>query len=175
MEDKSDTYMEARHFILFFENKLKPGLLLFSPNGTKIGEMKRQSQSVSSFDKEYVLVDGQAMLLAIYSVSQDGIRIFDHERRELGMLCKAPDGWAILSENGDKLASIESSRFFMDVKIAGEGIEGTSRLRRGWMPVEWNLYSYVPNAPVFTIPANMNCEARILHSALLIREFFIYR
>ncbi|WP_409270350.1 hypothetical protein V1499_13080 [Neobacillus sp. SCS-31] len=166
--------LKANHILVFYEAKLNPGLILFSANGTKIADLRRISPGIFFFRKKLELTDGQSSLVARYFLTQKGIHVYDSVGLSLGGLCKSREGWTFTAE-GTNIASIDSSRLFMDLKIVGEKFGQAGRLRRGMMPLGWTAFSADPNAPVFTLDPRLADEERLLFLAVLIKEFFVER
>ncbi|WP_316569916.1 hypothetical protein [Neobacillus sp. YIM B06451] len=166
--------LKVNHILVFYEAKLKPGLFLFSAYGIKIAELRRISPGIFFFRQKFELTDGQSGLIARYILTQKGIVVYDSMGLSLGGLCKSREGWTFTA-GGTAIASIDSSRFFMDLKIVGEKFGQAGRLRRGMMPMGWTAFSADPNAPVFTLDPRLADEDRLLFLAVLIKEFFVER
>ncbi|RDU36461.1 hypothetical protein DRW41_13090 [Neobacillus piezotolerans] len=167
-------FLNENSILLFYEAKLNPGLLLFSKNGAKVGELRNNSRGLPLFRRKYELTDGQGCLLAHYINTPKGTLVYDSAGRQLGGLFKTKGSWTI-RDRGNQIASIDSARLFMDLKIIGkEGVQ-RGRLRRGMMPIEWKTFSADPNSPVFTLHPWLSDEERLLYMAVLVKEFFVDR
>ncbi|WP_053366833.1 hypothetical protein [Bacillus sp. FJAT-27245] len=166
--------LKVNHILVFYEAKLNPGLILFSSNGIKIGELRRVSPGIPFYRKKVELLDCQSSLIARYVITQKCILVYDLAGRLIGSLCKNRSGWAMAVE-GKTIATIDSSRVFMDVKIIGVKFGQAGRLRRGMMPMEWKAYAADPNTPVFTLHSSLTDEERLLFMCVLVKEFFVER
>lgn len=166
--------LKENNFLVFFEAKIRPGILLFSADGVKIGELRKISPSYSIFGQRFELRDHQSRNLAMYIIKKKDILVTDSGGRHIGRLFKSKKGWSI-SFGGREVATVVSSRLFMDVKIVGEKIEQAGRLRRGMMPIGWKAFASDPNAPIFTLHSCLADEERVLFLSVLVKEFFVER
>lgn len=166
--------LKENNFLVFFEAKIRPGILLFSEDGVKIGELRKVSPFYSFFGQRIELRDCRSSILAMYTIRKKDIFVTDSGGRHIGNLVKNNEGWS-LSMRGREVASIVSARLFMDVKIVGEKIEQAGRLRRGMMPIGWKAFASDPNAPVFTLHSCLANEERVLFMSVLVKEFFVER
>ncbi|RHW42242.1 hypothetical protein D1B31_06345 [Neobacillus notoginsengisoli] len=174
--NKSNTLLKSESILPLYENRLKPGLLLFSPAGLKIGELrKHRTSEFPAFTHVYELKDENLLTKAFYIVSGNLIDAFHADRRKLGCLEKKGDQWLFRTDIGGQTAMLECTSMFMDSKIFIAENTVACRLRRGIMPVEWSSVFFDANTPVLSFHKDVTEEDRLLFFAMLVKEFFIDR
>ncbi|CEG27516.1 hypothetical protein [Bacillus sp. B-jedd] len=159
-----------------YENKLKPGLLLFSPEGLKLGEMKKIfTDEFRAYHHVYELRDENLLAKACYGLRSERIDVFRAHGDYIGCLYKEGKQWLVEAAGQPGTARIESSPLFMDVKVISKINKVECRLRRGYMPVEVSSIFQNANSPILDFENNVTEEEKLIFFAMLLKEFFMDR
>lgn len=176
----------ARHLLVLFHNAQSPQVLLYFPDGQLAGSIKRyrlKGLRKLKFSMLYVLYNSKNEAIACFGVKRKReitIEVYDKKRNCLGFLKKTRLNWLksreeLYDTKGTLIGFVEGSGTFMDEKIIDQYNQQVSRLRRGWMPVEWSPLFPEPNTPVLSFDANLSEQEKLLRMSFLINEFFIER
>jgi hypothetical protein len=176
----------SEQYLLYFYNTFSPRLLIFFPNGTLAGEIKRYRESgqrLEELSKTFALYDFNKELICFFGV--DGkklkIEVVHQDNEYLGCLEKSNQSLVnktkreLLNREGRFIAAIEGSYLYMDERIVDSYHLQIGSLQRGWMPVEWNSYVLDPNTPVLSFSKELSEKDKLLQFTFLIDEFFIKR
>lgn len=172
----SGSLFQSTKILPLYENKLKPGLLLFSPAGLKIGEIKKISKDeFRAYHHVYELRDENLLAKAHYGVCRQKIDVFRSTGENIGCLYKEENQWLFETAGRPGTVRIESSPLFMDVKVVSGNNGMKCRLRRGILPVEVSEVFQNPNSPVLELENKVTEEEKFIFFAMLVKEFFIDR
>lgn len=171
---------EARHLLLVFMNTQSAKLFLYFPNGHLAGMIRKEKGHFFYRSTIHVLYDPDGQAIGIYHINRNKINVYDHNREYLGCFEKEKRSWRkhkkeLLDARGKFIGAIEGSSYFMDEKVMNSYRNQEARLRRGWMPLEWNALFPEPNTPVLTLSENMAEKDKLLRISFLINEYFIER
>jgi hypothetical protein len=180
------TIYSSEQYLLYFVNTLSPRLLIFFPNGTLAGEIKKYRKNglrLEGLSKTFALYDFNKELICFFGVDEKNLKIevFNQENEFFGCLEKSNQSLSkkkkreILNREGRFIAAIEGSTLYMDERIVDSYNHQIGSLQRGWMPVEWNRYVLDPNTPVLSISKELSEKDKLLQLTFLIDEFFIKR
>jgi hypothetical protein len=183
---KSNLPNPSEQYLLYFYNTLSPRLMLFFPDGTLAGEIKKyreMGQILEDFSKIFALHDSNKELICFFGIDEKNLKIevFNQENEYLGCLEKSKYSLVkkgkreLLNREGRFIAAIEGSALYMDERIVDSYNLQIGRLQRGWMPLEWNSYVLDPNTPVLSISKELSEKDKLLQLSFLIDEFFIKR
>ncbi len=176
----------ARHLLVLYFNTQAPSLLFYFPDGHLAGRIKRERpKGFHKLDlaKLYVLYNSSNEAISCFRVKGKKaikIEVYDKERNYLGCLQKTKKSWRkskeeLLDAAGKYIGSVEGPGIFMDERIMDQNHQEVSRLRRGWMPVEWSSLFPEPNTPVLSFADDISKQERLLRMSFLINEYFIKR
>jgi hypothetical protein len=176
----------SEQYLLYFYNTISPTLMLFFPDGTLAGEIKKykeMGQRLEDFSKIFALHDSNKELICFFGIDEKNLKIevLNQENEYLGCLEKSKHSLVkrgkreLLNREGRFIAAIEGSALYMDERIVDSYNLQIGRLQRGWMPLEWNSYVLDPNTPVFDVSKKVSENAKLLQFSILIDEFFIKR
>lgn len=155
-------------------------LLLFNPEGILIGELRDLELKKYRWLLPYVidrllpqaygLFDERKRLIAVFRLKRTGMvelsgKIAGHGVLESGPRSDSKDKWT-LSANG-RTFTIHSERLFTDIKVSDGGGALLARLRKGWMPLEWEQKFKDANTPVLSFSDHTNIEERLTVFAIL--------
>ncbi|MCM3568846.1 hypothetical protein [Neobacillus mesonae] len=180
------TLFSSRHFLVLFLNCQSPKLLFFLPDGQLAGSItkyKANGPFKLNRYRMFHLQNEQDETIGYFKVQgkkQIRIQVFDKAQTYLGCMVKTKDKWReskeeFLDESGKYIGAVHGSRVFMDEKIINQSNRQVSRLRRGWMPVEWSHLFPEPNTPVLSFEGKLSDQERMLRMSFLINEYFIER
>lgn len=177
----------VEQLVLFFYNTFSPSLAIFFPDGYLAGKIikyrqKRRKRGKSS--KIYALYDSREELQGIFEVHREDkitINVYDSCNEFIGCLEITKPGLMkkekkeLLNANGRFIAAVEGSAFYMDEQVINPKNRQVGRLRRGWMPLEWESHFPESNTPVFELEKGLPENVKLVHLSFLINEFFIKR
>jgi hypothetical protein len=175
---------EVSHLLLVFQKTRLPVLRLYFSNGYLAGELRKvPSKKLILFSKCYALFDAQQQIMGYFRVKRNrtlSIEVYNRKKEYLGCYEKTKLGmWKskkeLLNSSGHMIGKVQGSRIFMDEQIKNQNLQGITRLRRGWMPLEWERYFPQPNTPVLSFENGLTEEDKLLGMSILINEFFIER
>lgn len=154
-------------------------LLLYSSNGQLAGEIKDEHQKLirwflpywvdKMFSKNYVLYDEKNRLVATFKISKKGIiDVTDHEGKHLGSIKEMKSkNFHIKGRTLNTNLSLDSERFFTDIKYRSEREDLVGRIRKGWVPLKWGVQFKDANIPVLTFGEKVTEEEKLLLFALM--------
>jgi hypothetical protein len=181
-----NSLFEARHVLVLFLNTNSSQIQLYFPDGHLAGMIKRfRGKGVRklSLSKIYALYNLENEVIGYFKVSGRKfikIEVFNHKRQYLGRFEKRKLDWRknkkqLLDSNGRYIGVVEGSSIFMDEQLINNNSQQESRLRRGWMPVEWSPIFPEPNTPVLSFREALSEKDKLLRMSLLINEYFLER
>jgi hypothetical protein len=167
-------------------NTKSPVLQLYFPDGYKAGELKRLPQKGIRFtglSKWYALYDFHRQIIGYFKVKGSKtikIEVYSQNKEYLGCYAKKQLGlWKnkkdLLDASGKLIGTVQGSSIYMDEQIRNHRNVVMVRLRRGWMPLEWEKYFPEPNTPVLSFKGGLTQNDKLLTMSLLINEYFIER
>ena len=176
----------SRHLLVVYLNTLSPRVLLYFPDGYQAGEIKKYREkklSLLVFSKTFALYSFDGEIMGIFKVKGNKtikIEVYDRNKKYLGCYEKRKINWMkckkeFLDASGHFIGGVEGSALFMDEHIMDQMNQPVVRLRRGWMPLEWDLLFPEPNTPVLTIGDGISEKDKLLRMSFLINEYFIER
>ncbi|MEH7014357.1 hypothetical protein V7087_26710 [Neobacillus niacini] len=186
MTSNYHSLFEARHLVVVFMNQQESSVHLFYPDGHQAGMIKRYRQKGFYLFRKpriYALYNNQNQPVGFFKIKKVKsliIEVYDHNKRYLGCFEKDRVTWLktkkeMLDESGRYVGSVEGSNYFMDERVLDQSRQQVGRLRRGWMPVEWNSRFPEPNTPVLSLSENLSEKDKLLRMSFLINEYFIER
>ncbi len=156
-------------------------LLIFHPGGRLLGEIRdlehrkirwflpyfidrRLPPVYGLFNEDNQLIAAfrwrKCRLVEISSSFSSGYGFIEREGKADGK-----KRWLFLY--GNRSYQIESESFFTDIKFKTGDISNTARLRKGWMPLEWEPYIKNANAPVMSFSKKAKTEDRLTVFAVM--------
>lgn len=186
MENSEQSIFSSRHLLVLYLNSQMPKLLLYHPDGHLAGSIKRyrsKGMRRMGLAKSFVLYNSNNKAIGCFAVKGKkviNIEVYDNGRNYLGSLVKTKLNWRkskeeLLDRDGKYIGAVEGSNVFMDEKVINQHNQQVSRLRRGWMPVEWDPLFPEPNTPVLSFDRNLSAQEKLLGMSFLINEYFIER
>jgi hypothetical protein len=175
---------EGNYFLVLMLQTRSPVLKLFFPNGYQAGELRKlPRKGFISLTRWYALSDTQHQIIGYFKVKRKTtmkIDVYNQNKELLGCYKKEKIGWRkyqkeILDASGTLIETIQGSTAFMDEQIKNHRNQETARLRRGWMPLEWDRYFPETNTPVLSFRGDLSNNDKLLRMSLLINEYFIER
>lgn len=76
--------------------------------------------------------------------------------------------WIILNDHTEQKIFVKLEWFVTDFKFFDEKGEWLARVRKGWMPLEWEPFINDPNTPVFSFKEGLTSQERLAIFAILI-------
>jgi hypothetical protein len=158
-------------------------LLLFTPNGLKVGEIKDQSFNIIRwflpyfmdrlFRRKYSLYNHEDQLIAFYHNFRDRLEIEIANEKESTILSKSSKGKKreFVFENRSIMIENKGSQDFSFVLGDGEKI---AHIQTGWMPLEWGERFLNLNTPVLHLDEDCSSKDKIQLFSLLI-DLYAYR
>ncbi|MFK9092955.1 hypothetical protein [Bacillus salipaludis] len=185
-EISKESIFEARHLLLMYMNTQSSRLHFYFPNGYLAGMVKKYRGSGWERlkpSRTYALYNFNNEVLGFFKVKGKNsmkIEVFGRNRLLLGRFEKKSQGWRKAQKElfdgfGRYVGSIEGSSVFMDEKVLDHRHQDIGRLRRGWMPLEWDPLFPEPNTPVLSFSDVLSEEDKLLRMSFLINEYFIER
>ncbi|MDP4083601.1 MAG: hypothetical protein Q8934_03190 [Bacillota bacterium] len=180
------TLFDAKHLLVVYLNVLSPKVMLFFTDGHLAGEIKKSKNRVRFLKLErcFTLTNSQKKVIATFKIEgrkKVKIQVFSEENKYLGCLERQKklilqkDRKELLDSTGRYVGTIQGSSFYMDEQIYNKEDKRVGRLRRGWMPLEWESLFPEPNTPVLSFSEGLNEEDKLVGLSLLINEYFIER
>ena len=167
-------------------------MLLFDPNGFQVGEVKDVKfwwwrwflpYTVDRlFPSVYGLYDQDHQLLAYYRVykRQKYVQILDATRNELGVFEIQSDLSFSLKQRGvihsrskNQKMVVEGSTITPNLKVRNDKNVITSKVIKGWMPLEWGKHFRDANTPYMSFDKDTDENDKILIIGVL-TDFFQY-
>lgn len=182
-KSRYDSLFAAKELLVFFEKTLSPQVMFYFPDGNLAGSIRRYRKGRNYFKKIFLLYNSQEDVMGFFQVKgkqKKIIEVYDQENSYLGCFekrrldfrkCKKE----LLDASGRYIGFVEGSAAFMDEKVFNQENREISRLRRGWMPLEWSLLFPEPNTPVLSFMGGLSEKDKLLRMSFLINEFFIER
>lgn len=155
-------------------------LLIFSPDGLQIGELrdlefKKYRWFLPYFidrllPQAYGLFDEKNGLIAVFRLKRTGIvelsgKIVGHGVMKSRKRSNSKEKWT-LSANG-RIFTIHSESLFTDIKVTDEENALLARMRKGWMPLEWEQRFKDANMPVLSFSDYGKIEEKLAVFAIL--------
>lgn len=155
-------------------------LLLFNPQGLLIGELRdlecRKYRWFLPYfiDKllpqAYGLFDEKNRLISVFRLKMTGMievsgNIAGHGVFKRSKGGKGKNKW-ILSAQG-RTFYIHSESLFTDIRVLDEENASLARMRKGWMPLEWERYFKDANTPVLFFSDYTKAEEKLVVFAIL--------
>jgi hypothetical protein len=176
----------AKHLLAVYLNAHSPRLLLYFPDGHQAGEIKKFREKGIGFvrlSKWYALYNFHDQIIGYFNVKGRNIikiEVYDQNKDYLGCYEKKKLSWMkskkeLLDASGRFIGAIEGSALYMDEHILNQTNQQVGRLRRGWMPLEWDRFFPEPNTPVLTFMDGTSEKDKLLRMSFLINEYFIER
>jgi hypothetical protein len=186
VEDPSSSILTGSHLLIVYLNSYSPRLQLYHPNGSLGGEMKRfrpKGFRATWLEKWFALYNDEMKVMGHFQVKGKKpleITVFDENMQVIGLLKKTPLSWKKHKKElydllGEFTGEIVGSAMYMDEQIFNEAGKQVGRLRRGWMPLEWEKRFPEPNTPILTFREDNLKQHKLLMMSLLINEYFIER
>ena len=153
-------------------------MIIFSGDGVQIGEVKDMKflpfrwllpKSLDKlFDKKYGIYDESNQLKAFFLLMKDKIIIKPEDEKLKPLIirkCKINQtNYFLLDE--DKKLEIKQSSLYIDFQIY-ESNKMISRLRKGWLPLEWEKVFKNPNTPILSFEKTLNQHERLAIYAII--------
>jgi hypothetical protein len=152
-------------------------LLLFTPSGVKVGEIRDQSFSIIHwflpsfmdrlFVKKYSLYNHEDQAIAFYHHFRDRLEIDMPDERESAILYKASKGKKkeFIFEN--RSLTIENKGLQDFIFLSSEG-KKVAQIQTGWMPLEWGERFLNLNTPILHIDGSCSSKDKLQLFSLLI-------
>lgn len=155
-------------------------MLIFNPDGLLIGELRdlecRKYRWLLPYfidillPQAYGLFDERNQLISVFRLKSTGMvelsgRITGHGVLGSGQRSNCKNKWT-LSANG-RTFTIHSESLFTDICVTDEGNTLLARMRKGWMPLEWEKYFKDANTPVLTFNDHTKTEEKLTVFAIL--------
>ncbi|WP_071459842.1 hypothetical protein [Bacillus massilinigeriensis] len=178
IDNKSDI-LDTEHLVVAFAPAQALKLLLFSPEGIMVGEIKESREKAwrwifpdfmdKRLKKDFFLLDQQGVMNARITVWEKKAKVFDDK----GNLIARYDGTLkrglMLPER--EIASLSSgSKMYTDLRLKKENGFVLSQYQTGWMKSGWN-HLFRPNTPILSFDAGANRKNRLFMLAVLTVEY----
>lgn len=163
----------SNHQILLYFNKEEGELVFLHPTGGYLGKIS-EKQGKYPFNKrsglhpkELVLIDSKGTLLATYWKS-DTIDVHQNVTGYLGGLSNG----VFRMLPGESVGVLSSKHIFMDDHIENGRGEVVFRVRKGWMPLQYQELFLNPNTPIVTVNPALADSEKLLYFSLFVKRFF---
>jgi hypothetical protein len=194
--DSSRTLPEKQEAVSLFDNEealleFMPApslrMLIFSPTGILCGEIRDLQYKAYRwfipnfidrfFSAEYGLFDGENQLAATFSwKGRKTVEIRDFETGQLFTVRQErkrnSKRWSASSKKESII--VNSAALFTDIQFMNEDRLVVSRVRKGWMPLEWARYFMNANTPVLSFDRQLLREDKLFILTVIIHLFRYY-
>jgi hypothetical protein len=189
---KKTTLLDAENILVTFMPAPSLRMLLFDSNGLLIGEVRDVKfwwwrwflpyTADRIFSCVYGLYDQDNQLIAYYRVNKrkKQVQIIDVARNILGVYhihTESPFSLkrrgVIYSKGNKQTMVVEGSALSADIKVRNEQDFITSKLVKGWMPLEWGKHFRDANTPYMIFDKDTAANDKILIIGVL-TDFFQY-
>lgn len=174
-------FFEKDRFLLEFMPAPSLRMLIFNPDGLLNGEMRDLNNTKIRWFLPYFI---DRLLPAVYSLHDaDNQRIATFkwkDKRSVEIIC-GEDHLTIVqnslkanhwtSDFDSKEINIVSHPLFTDVHLMNEKDMMIARVRKGWMPLEWDEFFKDANTPVLSFEKNLSKSEKLFILAILIHLY----
>ncbi|MGG0716884.1 hypothetical protein ABE096_04690 [Robertmurraya massiliosenegalensis] len=177
------SFHRENEFLLTFMPAPSLRLLLFSPKGVVLGELRDVRYTKLRWflpyflDKfipaEYGFYNAENQLMMKFKWKRNQGNVYDRNGK-LQMTIQEREGevFDVILPHSSFPIMIHSERLFTDVQFKNMKKKTIGRVRKGWMPIEWEELFKDVNIPVFSFDDELTEEERYVLLALLVK---IYR
>ncbi|MDZ5473812.1 hypothetical protein SM124_19005 [Bacillus sp. 31A1R] len=177
----SETLFEGVHFPITFVPSPSLHLLIYNPDGVQVGEIKDLNSKKYRWFLPYFLdklipisygfFEGER-LVAIINIKKYKIDILNDNKEMIGWLdLNGKEAISYVSPTHTFIVHQLASPLFTDVKFLSKEQSVMCRVRKGWLPREWNKFSNDPNVPVLSFKKHQSKEERLAFLALITKCF----
>lgn len=179
VRNNEGTLFQSREMILQFLPAPSLRLLIFRPDGLLIGEIRDLEFAKFRwflpgfadrlFSGDYGLFNEKNQLIAVFRwrkniVEASGlVSSYGILKRKGGF--RLGNCWSMSFAN--KVLLVKSEPLFTDIKFTDAAGASVARVRKGWMPLEWEPYIKNANAPVLSFNEKAAPEERMAVIAVL--------
>lgn len=182
-KQKSQTIFQTKFLLVLRQS---PCILLYFPNGYLAGMIKKlkvKGLKKNRRLKIYALLNADEEVVGFFRVIDRKtvkIEVYDDRKNYLGCYVKTKKALRrfhkeLLDSNGRFLGIVKGASVYMDEQVYDQSNQNISRLRRGWMPLEWSPFFPEPNTPVLSFKEGLSETDKLLGMSFLINEYFIER
>ncbi|RSD26223.1 hypothetical protein [Mesobacillus subterraneus] len=177
-------FLEINQMLIAFAPAPAIRMIFFSPDGMLAGELRELKTSFwrwvlpyfidKRVKKSFGIYDSHGHLRATLIQEQHGVRMLNEQNEIAGFYyskrAESGVGIAVLS-GGRKMRVTE---WMGDIRLENEDSATASRLRRGWMPLEWTSHFKDAQTSVLSFEYT-TCEAERIAMFTALTHRFMYR
>ncbi|WP_137743120.1 LURP-one-related/scramblase family protein [Robertmurraya siralis] len=182
-EDDNLSLRSKDKYLLMFMPAPSLRMLLFSPKGAILGEIRDARYLKLRWFLPYFLDRFIPAEYGLYNVNNELVMKVQWKRDRANVYDSNGDLRVKIEEQErnkyniqffDQAFSIivQSERLFTDIQFKNTNKETIGRVRKGWMPLEWDAFFKDANTPVLSFDDDLSEEERSIVLALLVK---IYR
>jgi len=172
------TLWQANEVVLAFLPAPSLRLIIFNEDGIQIGEVKDMKFQPSKWfiptvldkhlEKKYGIYDEFNQLTAFFLFKKKKIiiQIKDDSCKHIIIKKSLQNQTNSFFIDNDKRLEIKQSSLYIDYQIY-HNKKMISRLRKGWLPLEWGRVFKDPNTPVLLIEGTLNQNDRLVIYAIM--------
>lgn len=176
--------LEKEYLLLTFLPAPSMRMLMFAPDGQLMGEIRDYEQNKLRwflpyfadkwFSNAYGLYDSENGLAASFLMRGKKTIEVIGAGDEPSLTFKQIDKkiYNLNTSDGEQKWEIHSEALFTDILVKNERNMVLGRIRKGWMPLEWEPYIKDNNTPVLSFDPHLKREERLAIMAILVK---IYR
>lgn len=182
--DKMNLSLQSENeFLLTFMPAPSLRMLLFSPKGVALGELKDVRYTKLRWFLPYFLDKMIPAEYGFYNAENELVMKLKWKRNqanvyepngELRMTIQEREGevFDIILPQASFPIKVHSERLFTDIHFKNMNNQTLGRVRKGWMPLEWDQFFKDANTPVLSFDDDLTKEERCALLAFLVK---IYR
>lgn len=182
-EEENLSLCSENNYLLMFMPAPSLRMLLFSPNGAILGELRDARYLRLRWFLPYFLDRFIPAEYGLYNVKNELVMKVQWKRKRAnvydsnGDLCvkieeQEREKYHIQISHQAFSIIVQSERLFTDIQFKNFNQETIGRVRKGWMPLEWDAFFKDANTPVLSFDHDLSEEERSIVLALLVK---IYR
>ncbi|WP_077213636.1 hypothetical protein [Bacillus dakarensis] len=179
----ADDLLKNEHMLLTFLPAPSLRMLMFSPKGQLKGELRDYEQNAFRwflpyfadqwFSKVYGLYDSENSLTATFlRHGNKTIEVYGQDDETLLTVKKVNKKMYKWNNGNQELQwEVHSEALFTDIRIKNDKNQVLGRVRKGWMPLEWEKYIKDTNTPVLSFDNHLNRKERLAIMAIVVHLF----
>ncbi|MFO1444777.1 hypothetical protein KDN24_16530 [Bacillus sp. Bva_UNVM-123] len=156
-------------------------MIIFEKDGKQVGEVKDLKNWTirwylpyfldNLLKRNYGVYDETNRLIAIYTFKKNRIEVMRLDCKQIINIDIYRNHHAETVFTYDQsILTVKQSALFMDYQIFRE-LQMISRVRKGWLPVEWGKRFKDPNTPILSFEKELTDEERLVLLAIISERF----
>lgn len=184
-EETSTDFIGHSEVLLEFLPAPSLRMVLFDSEGRMVGEIKDLHFKTFRwlipywldrfFSKSYGVYDQHVGLIGMFNVKNKEIQFLSTDGQVLNSIELEQKTGNVEKWSGrQKVLTIRKESLYTDIKFIDENEKEVARLKKGWMPVEWEKYYKNANTPVFFMDQGLQIEDKMMLMGYL-AKYYCYR